>query len=102
MGLFDGSRRARSNHASDRELSPDDWKRIGRLEAEVESLRLQWASYRDELHRLVQRLEKRDQRAAERERAAPPVPSEPERDPTTERVLARRRGRHGIPEQREG
>jgi hypothetical protein len=43
-------------------------RRLGRLEAEVENLGLQWVGYRDELKRLANRLERRDQRAAERER----------------------------------
>lgn len=56
-------------------MTAEDWRRVGKLEAEVESIRLQWATYKDELHRLVQRLEKRDQRAEERAtRAAEPEP----------------------------
>jgi vancomycin resistance protein YoaR len=89
MGLFDRSKRVEP-------ASPEDWKRIGRLEAEVESLRLQWAGYRDELKRLVNRLEKRDQRAEAREKAdlEQTVP-EPQHDEITRQVLARRE-RHGL------
>lgn len=75
-------------------------RRLGRLEAEVESLGLQWAGYRDEMKRLANRLERRDQRAQEREtRAAegsnggPPPIEAP--DPISARVLARRAA-HGI------
>lgn len=39
------------------------YRRVGKLDATTSSLELQWQSYRDELRRLVQRLEKRDQRA---------------------------------------
>lgn len=79
------------------DMSPEDWKRIGRLEAEVETLRLQWANYRDELKRLVNRLEKRDQRA---EAAAKPVGSPVAVDLVSERVRARRE--HGKQAQANG
>lgn len=94
MGLFDRSKPPRPP-------TQDDWLRIGRLEAEVESLALKWESYRDEIKRLVNRLEKRDQRAAEREARmadetpVEPVEPEPEIDEITARVLARR-NRNGI------
>jgi hypothetical protein len=89
MGLFDRSRRTLD---ADRDLL----RRIGRLEADVESIKLQWADYKDVLTRLVQRLEKRDQRAAERaERetaeAAEVVEGFDAPDATTARVLSRRR-----------
>lgn len=70
-------------------------RRLGRLEAEVETLHLQWAGYRDEMKRLANRLERRDQRAAERESRSPegsnggPPPVEA-LDPISARVLARR------------
>lgn len=75
-------------------LALDDVRRLGRLEAEVETLRLQWAGYRDELKRLANRLEKRDQRAEAREEqargAAEAEPVFPEVDEISRRVLARR------------
>lgn len=75
-------------------------RRLGRLEAEVESLGLQWIGYRDELKRLANRLERRDQRALEREsrsseggNGAPPQVEAP--DAISQLVLARRK-RHGL------
>lgn len=98
MGLFDVFRRSQP-------LESSDLRRMGRLEAQVENLTLQWEGYRDEIKRLVARLEKRDQRAAEREAREAAAPSftqdEPEQDATTARVLARRaamRGNNGLPE----
>ena len=44
-----------------------EWEARGRLEAKVNTLELEWAAYRDQINKLVQRLEKRDQRAAARE-----------------------------------
>ncbi len=70
----------------------DEARRMGRLEAEVERLGLEWLAYRDELKRLVSRLEKRDQRALERETREEVANGSSSPDPTTERVLARRRG----------
>lgn len=72
----------------------EDWLRIGRLEAQVESLVFQWDAYRDELRKLVQRLEKRDLRADQREKAAaaettPPKLSEHE-------LLEKARRRHAL------
>lgn len=43
-------------------LSTDDVRRLGRMEAAVETLELKWEGYRDELKKLVNRLEKRDER----------------------------------------
>lgn len=77
-------------------LESKDLLRMGRLEAEVATIHLEWVSYRDELRRLVNRLEKRAQRdekkaleneGGERESATTP------RDVITERVL-RRRDKH--------
>lgn len=85
--------------------SRDFWLRIGRLEADVASLVMQWAAYRDELRRLVNRLEKRDQRAEARETRAAEPDVEIDTDETTARVLARRhalRGRNGLSGQQEG
>jgi len=77
-------------------LDADLIRRCGRLEAEVENLGLQWVGYRDEIKRLVNRLEKRDQRAEAREAEETGVvegsPDTPRRDVVTERVLARRSG----------
>lgn len=117
MGLFDRSKLAQDRH---KELlgvlrllaeqlvkngKPEDADRVretlvrmGRIEGEVESLHMQWASYKDELKRLVQRLEKRDQRAAERAQA-----EQPDQDPyshldqVSQRILRRRNAlrRHG-------
>ncbi len=94
MGLLDIFRRSRP-------LESDDLRRMGRLEAKVESIELQWVDYRDQLKRLVQRLEKRDQRAEQRELAQtePDEISQPV-DEVTARVWARRksnRGQHGLP-----
>lgn len=61
MGLFDRSRR-RPDELPEHYV--DLVRRLGKAEAEVERLSLVWESYRDELKRLVNRLEKRDQRAA--------------------------------------
>lgn len=74
------------------DIPPAEWNRlqrqVGKLEAEVESLELKWTSYRDELRRLVQRLEKREQRAVERE--AVTEATEHPRNPLAERLLQRR------------
>ena len=64
MGLLDWFRRAPAPPPVD---PVGEWQARGRLEAKVDSLELQWATYRDQLNKLVQRLEKRDQRAAARE-----------------------------------
>lgn len=87
MGLLDVFRRGQR-------AEPEEWRRLGRLEAEVESLGLQWRAYRDELKRLVNRLEKRDARAEERERVASAPPPEPLVDEITQRVHERRSRRH--------
>ena len=55
------------------------------VKAEGESLELRWASYRDELKRLANRIEKRAQREAE------PEPQSPV-DHVSEMIRARRRG----------
>lgn len=75
-------------------------RRMGRLEAEVETLSLQWISYRDELRRLAARLEKRDQRAQERESReregnGGPPPGANDLDEISQLVLARRK-LHGL------
>lgn len=62
MGLLDFLRRPAPAPPP---TTPEEWKARGRLEAEVERLSLEWLAYRDEIKRLVARLEKRDQRAAQ-------------------------------------
>jgi len=73
MSLLDWFRRPR-DAAPPAPPSTDEWLARGRLEAEVNTLRLEWMGYKDQLNRLVQRLEKRDQRAAAREEAPAPEP----------------------------
>jgi len=101
MGLFDrlfrgpvGPPGPAGAEGSDSALDTDLIRRCGRLEAEVENLGLQWVGYRDEIKRLVNRLEKRDQRAEARDAEQPELPEgspdPPRRDVVTERVLARR------------
>ena len=84
-------------------LESKDLLRMGRLEAEVESLQIKWSTMRDELLKLVRRLEKRDERAAAKERAKAEADAEnvqsyatEEVDSITARVLARR-NHHAIP-----
>ncbi len=79
-------------------LESEDLRRMGRLEAAVETLELKWVGYRDEIKKLVSRLEKRDQRQEQRLRAAAAEPdengnSEPVStlDPITEKLFRRRR-----------
>ena len=79
-------------------IDADLVRRLGKNEAECENLILQWQGYRDEIKRLVNRLEKRDQRAEAREaeetEGAVGVEGQL-RDIVTERVQARRRGGGG-------
>lgn len=79
--------------------SSPEMQKLGRLEAEVESLVLKWTLYRDEIKKLVNRLEKREERLAAKERAAAAevleeisVDVEEPLDAITARVLARRTG----------
>lgn len=66
MGLWDWFRRRP-------DVAQEDWRKVwsdlGKVEARTEKLEFAWNDYRDQLNRLVQRLEKRDQRAAKRETA---------------------------------
>lgn len=95
MGLFDRSRRPPPETP---EHYVDLVRRLGRNEAEVERLGLVWEAYRDELRRLVSRLEKRDQRAAKvAEEDCADCPEDPKLDPASARILARRRRLHGVP-----
>lgn len=79
---------------------------MGRLEAQVESLELKWSNYRDELKKLVNRLEKREERAEKKLRETSNSDENhtildqnfDEIDEVSQRVLARRL-RHGVPEQ---
>jgi len=78
----------------DRATVPDVAARL----AELETLQLKWISFKDEMNRLVNRLEKVEQRAARRkameeEEAAPP---ESNGDEISERVMRRRASRYGI------
>lgn len=79
------------------------YRKVGRLDAAVDGLELKWETYRDELRRLVQRLEKRDQRASASEVARSDtngdgvgvgVPHDP--DPITSAIHARRRARRHV------
>jgi len=72
---------------------------MGRLEAEVESLQLKWTNFRDEIKKLVTRLEKREERLEKKLRETAdtaPVVNNGEFvddefvDVTSQRVLARR------------
>jgi len=103
MGLFDrlfrgppGPQGPVGPPGPESSIDADLVRRCGRLEAEVENLGLQWVGYRDEIKRLVNRLEKRDQRAEAREVEQTELPEgsadTPKRDVVTERVLARRSG----------
>lgn len=64
LGLLDWFRRS---PAATPPTAPEEWQARGRLEAEVSRLSLEWIAYKDQLNRLVSRLEKRDQRARDRE-----------------------------------
>lgn len=77
---------------------------MGRLEAAVESLELKWVNYRDEIKKLVTRLEKREERLEKKLRETaetePVVNGEPDvsdifTDVVSQRVLARRN--RGLP-----
>lgn len=82
--------------------SPEMLK-LGRCEAAIETLELKWVGYRDEIKKLVSRLEKRDQRAEQKIRQAAAQDEQPADngdntiaeivDDTTARVLARRQKR---------
>lgn len=64
MGLFDFFRRGQ-----DHELVEID-RRVARLEGRLESIEAAWLTYREQFTRLAQRLEKREQRAAEKDQVA--------------------------------
>lgn len=100
MGLWDRKGRAAA------EL-PEHYvelvRRVGRSEAEVERLGLIWVGYRDEIRRLVQRLEKRDQRLEKRqEEDCEDCPEAAPLDTVSARILARRRRVSGVPQRNEG
>lgn len=92
MGLFDMFRRSPDVHLGDLQA------RLGRLEGRFDGIEASWSGYRDQFTRLAARLEKRDQRAAERATAAVQggeEPTEPD-DVVKARLLrARRLGRMG-------
>jgi len=78
-------------------LESEDMRRVGRMEARMETLELKWSMQRDEMLKLVRRLEKREERAVQKERelAAEIADSAnsilaPGVDEITERVNARR------------
>ncbi len=66
-------------------------RRIAVLEANVEGLELKWSSYLDQMKRLVNRLEKRDERAEKKQTGEPEVEVTPEPSTFRARLLARRR-----------
>ncbi len=66
-------------------------RRIAVLEANVEGLELKWSSYLDQMKRLVNRLEKRDERAEKKEVGEPEGEVTPPGTDFRARVLARRR-----------
>lgn len=82
--------------------SPEMLK-LGRCEAAIETLELKWVGYRDEIKKLVSRLEKRDQRAEQKLRQAASQDDESGNnelnscadviDEVSNRVLARRKSR---------
>ena len=83
-------------------LESEDLRRMGRLEAAVESLELKWVNYRDEIKKLVNRLEKREERLEKKLREAEEQPAHsadngdlPIEDVISQRVNARRQ-RHGL------
>lgn len=80
-------------------FTSEEMRKLGRLEAVVESLELKWTIYRDEMKKLVNRLERREERLEQKLRDVAavgsdgdPAPSGPTAvlDNTTQRVLARR------------
>lgn len=80
-------------------LESEDLRRMGRLEAAVESLELKWVNYRDEIKKLVNRLEKREERLEKRlaEDAKTNITANggalPEFASDVERKIAARKGR---------
>lgn len=76
-------------------ISVEEWNKLqrqaGATDARVEGLELKWLTFKDEMMRLVQRLEKRDQRARLRaQETIEPEEATTPRDEITERVMARR------------
>ena len=89
-------------HTKKRPLESEDLRRMGRLEAQVESLELKWVNYRDEIKKLVNRLEKREERLEKKLREladeTPQIVKDDnngEIDEISARVLARR-NKHGL------
>lgn len=66
-------------------------RRIAVLEANVEGLELKWSSYLDQMKRLVNRLEKRDERAEKKESGVEEDVVTPDASSFRARLLARRR-----------
>lgn len=90
MRLWDIFRRA---PVVERTATVDEWKARGRLEAEVERLSLEWVAYRDELRRLVQRLEKRDQRLERKGLELPELRPDEPFEVRSARIMRERNGR---------
>lgn len=84
------------------EFTSEEMRKLGRLEAVVESLELKWTIYRDELKKLVSRLEKREERLEKKLREAgdtvnsveTAIDNGPPVDEVTARVLRRRNRVH--------
>jgi len=70
-------------------------RKIGRLEAEVQSLQLVWENYRDQINKLTQRVVRRLDRARADETAVDKDEPTPQVDAVTARILARR-NRHAV------
>lgn len=82
MGLLDWFRRRPAEPQLPLQELKELWGAVGHLGADVETLkgrvealRDEWANQQDLLRKLVQRLEKRDQRAAAAEPESAPAPS---------------------------
>jgi len=86
----------------DHEFTSEEMRKLGRLEAVVESLELKWTIYRDEMKKLVNRLEKRDERLEKKLRESDntensvetAIENGPQMDEITTRVLRRRNRVH--------
>lgn len=92
MGLLDWFRRKPAPPALEDKTLRELWGELGHhgadietLKGRVEALRDEWASQLELMRKLVQRLEKRDQRAAEREE---PEEEQPKFSPEVEGMRA--------------
>lgn len=75
-------------------------RKLGRLEAQVESIELVWHNYRDQISRLIQRLEKREERQKKKDATQEQSENGPQIDPVSARIHARRKG-YGLPRTRD-